>query len=216
MFKLPFSISCLKIRTKSLTLKNIEKTRFFIGFSMFFKDRPYDKHFKIFKQLWNIVYKTRRHEHNLFRFAENLQILAFGSSLGSILGLLHASWPFLAASWTLLGALGRLLGASWASLGCLLGVPWWLLSLLAASWAHLEPFGIDFERFQEGLGRVWMGSGPWNNCFFILNTGFSLNPKCKTQSAEFSSLCLSNYNDAREPSMPAAHPILFASELPSL
>ena len=146
----------------SYKIADFEKHRKNTGFSSVFLCFPKIDHMikfsKIFKQLWNIVYKTRRHEHNLFRFAENLQILAFGSSLGSILGLLHASWPFLAASWTLLGV-------SWAPLGRPLGVPWTPLGrplvtleppgcLLGASWAIWDRFWKVSWGFWEDLDGV--------------------------------------------------------------
>ena len=98
-------------------------------------------------------------------------------------------------------SLGSILGGGWAPLGRVLGVLGRPLDgpgrLLGASWASWAPLGRIFndlgsilEGFREGLGGAWMGSGPQNKCFFILSTSFLLNPKCRTQSNEFSSLCL--------------------------
>ena len=124
-------MSCFKIHTKSLTLKNIEKTWVF---SRFFKDRPFQKSYKSLKQLRKIVYKARCHRHDLPRIARNLPILALGfpwasfwegwASLGRILAVLATSWAPL--------------GRSWAFLGHLLGAPW---VVLGVSWVPLGPLG---------------------------------------------------------------------------
>ena len=121
----------------------------------------------------------------------------FGRSLGDWAPVwegLGASGALLGRSWAPLGRSWALLGASWPPLGRPLDGPG---RLLGASWTAWEPLGRIFndlgsilEGFGEGLGGVWMGSGPQNKCFFILNTSFLLNPKCRTQSSEFSSLCL--------------------------
>ena len=119
-------------------------------------------------------------------------------ALGRLLGVLGCSWA----------PLGRPLGASWAPLGRLLG-------LLGASWAHFGRFGVDFRRFQGGGGRGLDGGRDLKmiDFFHIRNKPFAQPQMQDTEQRIFEPLP-SNCNDATGPSMPVAHPILLASELP--
>ena len=147
-------------------------------------------------------------------------------ALGARLGALRRSGVALGRSWALLGASwaplghpldgpGRLLGASWASwapLGRLLGAFW-------ASWAPLGhtlgDLGSILEGFREGVGGVWMGSGPQNDCFFSCSKQtFRATPNAGHRATNFRASAF-QLQRCNRPSMPAAHPILLASELPN-
>ena len=90
--------------------------------------------------------------------------------VGSISGMLEASWEYLAAFWGCLGCLGSLLegvggvlgaswgvlGASWEPLGQVFGVLGASWGVLGASW---EPLGEVFGVSGAPLGASWAHLG---------------------------------------------------------
>ena len=156
------------------------------------------------------------HEHNP---ARNHPFLVLGTPWASFWVGLGASWTGLGRSWAPLGrswaSLGRpwvLLGASRAPLGRLLGAFW-------ASWAPLGhtlgDLGSILEGFREGVGGVWMGSGPQNDCFFSCSKQtFRATPNAGHRATNFRASAF-QLQRCNRPSMPAARRILLASELPN-
>ena len=59
-----------------------------------------------------------------------------------------------------------------------------------------------------------MGSGLQNNCFFHIEHKLFARPQMQDTGQRISEPLPFQFNDATGPSMPAAHTILLASELP--